>query len=198
MAMKGKQSKSKTRTGGGRPSEGTPADETMAEHGETVAEVGAGGQVAGSEASVEPTGDGATHHFRAGEVYARGVVSDEADGSIVVLPGSTLVATIPASDKEAVEKTLRTARRYRQHLQDDGVVVVDGSLLVFTARHRFSSRSLAAAVIGGKHLNGRAAWRGVGEGFGPRSRAERMTREEAVAEVRGLVGRFGIARDEVF
>jgi hypothetical protein len=204
MATKGKRNTGKGRTGKGLAIEGEAGEQPL--HDEpagTTTDEAAAGTTAGAEAvqaepTPQPVEDDATHHFRAGEVYARGIVRDEADGSIVVLPGSTLVATIPVSDREAVEKTLRTARRYRQHLLDDGVVEADGDRLVFTTRHRFSSRSLAAAVVGGRHLNGRAAWRRVGEGFGPKSRAGRMTREEAVAEVKGLVERFGITRHEVF
>jgi hypothetical protein len=52
-----------------------------------------------------------------------------------------------------------TVRVLRQKLRDEGVLVENGGVLLFTADHAFNSPSLAAAVIYGGSVNGRSVWK---------------------------------------
>ena len=136
------------------------------------------------------TAAGANSHFQAnGVAYAGGIVNED-KGTVKVLAGSRLVDVIRKSDSESAEKSLANGRDYRDRLVDDGVIEQRDGHCVFVVAHTFPSRSTAATVIGGVVVNGKTAWRDIGDDFGRRPKAP-ATWDDAKADILALLAKWG-------
>lgn len=90
--------------------------------------------------------------YKVKDVIATGQLTETA---FVVFKGSS-----------AVVKERKSAKQYhpfvlnlRKHLIEEGVLIVQGSVYLFTKDHEFTSPSSAASVIAGGGTNGLKAWR---------------------------------------
>jgi hypothetical protein len=79
---------------------------------------------------------------------ARAILNDE---GLVVLEGSFATTILRASLSNGYQKL-------REKLIDSGVLIDNGTNLVFTKNHLFTSPSQAAAILAGYAINGRHHW----------------------------------------
>lgn len=119
----------------------------------------------------KPTAKGETELFYCKGSGADGVGEYTTEGFVVLKGSRGRLETV-------VSLRGRSGERFREKLIDGGVMSVDGTNVVFTRDHLFSSPSMAAVALQGRAANGWTEWKA----------ANGKTLDELKRQVVGVVG----------